>query len=111
MPSIPDRVARELEEHVLEIRLLGAETADPDAVFGQALNHFGDEAVAAPVNRELSRFALDVDDVRKRAETLLRHRILGAEHDRSIRAMLVDESLRRIDVDDAPVLDNRHAIA
>ena len=52
---VADRVTGELEEHVLERRLLGAEAADPHLVFGQALNHLGDETVAPAVDRELAR--------------------------------------------------------
>jgi hypothetical protein len=44
-------------------------------VFRQALDHLGDEAIAAAMNGEVKPVTLHVDSVRKRFEALLRRRI------------------------------------
>ena len=59
-------------------------------MFGEALDYFGDEPVAAPMNRELHPVMLHIDDVAQGAEIFLRSRILGGQHDRSIGHMSVD---------------------
>src|SRR6478735_676584 len=44
--SIPDRMAGEAEEDVLERRLNSTEVGDPDAVLGEALDHVRHQPVA-----------------------------------------------------------------
>src|SRR5689334_19348591 len=104
-------MAGELEEHVLEVRLLSAEAGDMDAMLGQALNHFSDEAIAAPVDLELVSLARDRNDVRQPAKLLLCRRIIGVQHHGSLRTVFVHEALRCIRVDDSSMLDDGDAIA
>src|SRR5882672_5385177 len=50
--SIPDRVAGQREEHILEAGQHGPEVGDADPVLRQAVDHGGDEVLAASLNRE-----------------------------------------------------------
>ena len=101
----------ELEEHVLERGQFRAEIADPNLVLGQALDHVSDKAVAMAADREVRVGAHHLVHIRQRVKAGLGLRRLGFKQDRSPRAMPGHEALRRVDIDDAAVLDNGHAIA
>src|SRR5271169_254428 len=51
--SVANRVTGQFEEDILKVGENRAEVSDPDPVFGQTMNHFGYEIVAAAPNRVL----------------------------------------------------------
>src|SRR4051812_15484386 len=88
-----------------------AEIADAQSGLGYAANDRGDEPVAAPANRISRVLTRHGVDARDRAEPIAGLGVIGREHDRALGTVPADEILRRLDVDDAPVLDDRDAIA
>src|SRR6476661_235267 len=52
--SIPNRVARQLQEHIFERRPLRPEIRDVHSMLGEAADHLRHEIVAASPNRDLS---------------------------------------------------------
>src|SRR2546425_8895501 len=108
---IPNRVAGQLEKDVLEVRDHRAEVGDADPVLGHTVDHIGYEIVAAAANREPGVLADHLVDARDGAKALSGDRIVRGQHDRPLWTVTGDEPLRRVDVDDAAVLDDRHPIA
>src|SRR5262245_20830548 len=104
-------MARQLEKHILEIRDHGAEIGDADPVLGDAVDDAGHKVVAVPADREPRITAFHRVDARNRAKALCSNRIAGDQDDRPLRTVACDEPFRRVDVDDAAVLDDRDTIA
>src|SRR2546427_1865067 len=111
MISIPNRVAGQLQEPVLEIRKPGPEVGSPDPVRGKTMDHVRDQVGAVAENGEPAVLARDRRHARNRPKVLLRRRLVCDERDRSLGAVPRDERRRRADVDDPAVIDDRHAIA
>src|SRR3954462_11540163 len=109
--SVADRVAGELEKDVLERRQLGAKVVHRDAMLGEAVDHLRHQIGAAAADGDDLAVPRDGRDARDGAEPGLGRRIAGRDDDGAIGAMTGDERGRRADVHDAPVIDDRDAIA
>src|SRR5215208_5004597 len=109
--SVPDRVAGQLQIHVLERRQDRAEIGDSDAMLGDAANHVGDQVFTRAANRVARSTDRDLVDARQRLKLLRRPPIVGDEHDGPLGCVPRDQPFGTVDVDHPPVLDDRHAIA
>src|SRR5579871_1923772 len=85
--SIANRVTGQFEKNILKVGENRAEIGDAYSVLRQAMNHLGDEIVAAPPNRELRPIALDRLDSRDRAKTFGRASVVGGEDHGSLGAV------------------------
>src|SRR6185312_1307713 len=106
--SVADRVAGQLQEHVLEVRQLRAKLRDSDAILRDALDDVGHEPVPDAADREAIVVPLHDADAR---EAITGVRIARPERHAPLGAVPVHEPLRRVDVDDAAALDHRNAVA
>src|SRR4030095_13691335 len=70
--SIPHRMPRQREEHVLEIRRYGLEISHLDSVFGDALYDVADEVLATPSKHDPRVLTFDRVGGSDRAEPCLR---------------------------------------
>src|SRR5688572_28662632 len=109
--SVSDQVAGQLEVRILERRQRGAEVGDPDAMLRRAADYMRHEVFARSADRELAAADGDLVDVRNRAEPVARAGIVGRHGHRPLGTMPRDQRLGSVDLDDAAVLDDRHAIA
>ena len=82
----------QFQKNVFKIGKNGAEVGDPDAILGKAMNHFGDQVVAAAANRE-SRISADLPTtlrgLRESVSSALG--IIGGKNDGALRAVAIDE--------------------
>src|SRR5215471_2575246 len=109
--SVPDGMAGQPEEDVLEIRHDGPEVRDADPVLRHAVDDGGDQFFAASVDRIAMAGTRHRDDRRQLPEPWLGGPVLSGDDDRPLRAVLRDETIRCVDVDDPRVLDDRDAVA
>src|SRR4249919_1976031 len=109
--SIADRVAGDREKDVLERRQQRAEVGRPNPVLGQALDDVGHEILAAAADDVALIAPLDRVDRRDSPKVSLRVRVGRTHFYRSLRAVRRDQPRRRVDVDDAAVIDDRDAVA
>src|SRR5262245_31230398 len=82
-----DRMPRERQKHVFEIRELGLETRHLNAMFGQALNDVRDQVAAASANRALTVLPGHRLDAGNRLEVSRRGGIRRFEHHGFVLAM------------------------
>ncbi len=75
------------------------------------MNHLGHEIVSPAPNGELRVGASYRLNLRDGPKALYRGEVVGGEHDSALRAVPVHEALRRVDVDDASVFDDRYPVA
>src|SRR5437588_3241107 len=111
MDSVPHGVAGEHEEDILEIRKHGAELGDSDPLLGEALDHLGHEIVPEAANGIARVEAGHRCDARDARETLGGSWVGRGEHHATLRTVAGDQPVRRVDVDDAVVVDYRHSDA
>src|SRR5262245_26384245 len=109
--SIPNRVAGQFEKDILEGRHDRAEIGDADPVFRDAIDHLGDEILTAAANREPRITARHLIDPPDRAKAVPGGRIGRRQDDGPLRTMARHQMLGRVDLDDPPMLDDRHPIA
>jgi hypothetical protein len=79
-------VTGKFEKDVLKVRQNRAEIGDPDPILRQAMNHLGDEIIAATPNRELRVATNDRLDSRDHSKTLLSGSVVRGEDDGSLSA-------------------------
>src|SRR2546423_5134354 len=111
LKSVAERMSGELEEDIFEIRCLRPEVGDGDVVLRQAADDIGDQSFAGSADRVariVLRHQLSAGNPR---EGFGRVPINRGHCHATLRTILVDESLRLVDVDDAPAIDDRNAIA
>ncbi len=114
---IANRTAGEIEKNVLQIRQDGAEVGDANPILAETMNHFGHQIVPAAANRELRVVTYDILHARDRAKAI--DDVLavvigvrfGGQHHGALRAVTLYEILRRVDVDDASMLEDGDTIA
>src|SRR4051812_22879425 len=70
--SVANRVARQLQEHVFEVRGSCPEVGHTDPVLGQARDHLGHQIVAPAANRDPIVLSRHVVHARHRAKPLVR---------------------------------------
>src|ERR1700722_1069158 len=104
-------MAGQFQKDVFQIRQNRAVAGDANVVLGNALNDVGYQVVAFSADGKFRSVADDFLHTRDGAKTFGGLRIIGRENHGSLRAMLVDEILRPVDGDNAPVLDDGYAVA
>src|ERR1700733_2584471 len=108
---VANRVTGQFEKDILKVGENRAEIRDPDAILGQTMNYLGDEIVTSAPNCEL-RVAADYTlDSRDGSKVLSSGSIVRGEDDGSLRAVPAHQVFRSVDVDDAPVFDDRYSVA
>src|SRR5215467_2438494 len=108
---IANRMAGKFQKHVLQVGQHGAEVGDADPVFGQTLDYLAHEVVSPPLNRELGALVHHRLHAWDRVQTFFGERVVGDQDDRSRGTMPPHQFLRPANVDNLPVLDDRHAVA
>src|SRR6187455_3262860 len=99
------------QKHVLEIWNLRPKLGYPDPVFSEALDHVGHEILAAAAQREHAVTLRQIVDGVDRPKTLGSLDVVAGQRHGPVRTVLVDERFRCPDIDDASVIDDRHAVA
>src|SRR5262245_7751034 len=99
------------QKDVLEIWDLAPKLGHPNPVFGEALDDVRDEVLSTAAQREEAVTLQQVSHRANRAKTLGGLKVIARQHHRAVCTVLVDERVRRSDVDDAAVIDDRHAVA
>src|SRR5271156_1657150 len=102
---------RKFKEDILEVGEDGAKIRNADVRLRQTVNYLGDEIVAAAANSELrvaTDYFLDAGD---RAKAVGGAWIIGGEHHGAFGTVSFHQVVRRVDVDDAAVLDDSDAVA
>src|SRR6476659_9931471 len=91
-PSVANRVARQLQEHVFEVWSAGPEVGHPDPMLGQARDDFGHQIVAAAANRDPIVVSGHFVHARHRAKPIVRRSVRSHEHDASLGAVPIHEA-------------------
>src|SRR3954452_13214303 len=108
---LADRMAGHGEEDILERRQHRAEVGDPEAVLGQSGDDVGDEVLAAAADDHaavLARHRIDAGDL---LEPVVGAGIDCRQFDAALRTVPRDQPRRRVDIDDAAVIDDCDAVA
>ena len=110
-PLVANRVTSQFKKDIFQIGENGAEIRDPDPIFGQTMNHLGDQIVAMPTNRKRRVVTNNRLDSRNRPKTLGSASFPGGEDDGSLWAVPVHQALGLVHVDDASVFDDCYPVA
>src|SRR5579864_3123442 len=105
--SVPNHVACELEEDVLERRDLRAEVDDRDPMFRETLDDLRHQVAPLAPNRHLRSLAAHRLHLRNGAKPLGCARVLTHQDDRALGAVSSHEVGRSADVDDSAAIDDR----
>src|SRR5262245_7650092 len=109
--SVTNGMPSQFQKHILEVRLFASELRDPDPVLRDAVNDIGHEILASASQRKPASVLLHRLEAGDRGEPGPRIGIARRQHDRRVGTVPPHQSLGRADVDDAPALDDRDAVA
>src|SRR3954469_7027698 len=99
-PSVPDRMAGDVEEHVFQRRSIGAKIRDLDLMIRDTANHPRDQVVPLPTNGEPSVSVGDRFDTWNRAKQRFGGYIRRRDDDGLLGSMAANQLRRRADIDD-----------
>src|SRR5580704_2603368 len=108
---VANRTTGQFKKHVLKVGDDHVKVGDAYTAFGQTVDHFGYQIVAAAANSKLQIAAHDRINSRNCSKAFLGGWVAGCQDDGAFRAVAINESLWSVDVDNSAAFDYCNAVA